>query len=312
MKVIFGLGKAKLQKVHKPVLTMGVFDGLHRGHLKLLKETQRCARRIGGESVVLTFYPHPQEELSIYSLEQRLALFKKIGIDFCVLLCFTQSFSKITPEDFLKNVLFKSIQPAWLIIGDNFRFGRSARGRPCLLEKLSQVYGYQLKIIPGVKFQKRPISSTWIRDLIRQGRLRTAKRLLTRPVSIVGTVIKGDQRGRLLGFPTANIRPHHEIIPPSGVYLAKAFLKRRFFEGLSYIGRKPTFDRSWQGSARISIEMYIFNFQRKLYGKNLEIQFIKKVRNDRKFNSPEQLIMQIKKDISLAKSFFSLHPSHPR
>jgi riboflavin kinase/FMN adenylyltransferase len=310
MKVIFGLGKAKLQKFLKPALTIGVFDGLHRGHLELLKETKRCARRIKGKSVVLTFYPHPQEELSIYSLTQRLVLFKKMGIDFCVVLSFTQSFSKITPEDFLKNILIKSIRPTWLIIGENFRFGKSARGKPHLLEKFSKVYGYQVKIVPRVRFQKRPVSSTWIRDLIRQGRLRTAERLLTRPVSILGTVIKGDQRGRLLGFPTANIRPHHEIIPSSGVYLAKAFLRRKVFTGLSYIGRKPTFNSPGQKSAGVSIEMYIFNLQNNLYGEDLEIQFLKKLRNDRKFSGPQQLITQIKKDISLAKVFFSLPTGH--
>lgn len=304
MKVIFGLGKLKIKKIHWPVVTIGVFDGLHRGHMKLLKETLRCARRINGLSVVVTFCPHPKNKLSLYSLEHRLKLFKKLGIDICIVLRFSKSFSRISAEAFIKKFLLK-IKPRYIIVGENFHFGRSAKGTPELLERLSKIYDFKLKVVRVVKLKKKTISSTDVRFLITQGRLKEAEELLSRPVTILGTVVRGGRWGRRLGFPTANIYPNHEVIPPAGVYIARAFLNKNILKGLCYIGNRPSFSKGAEDIPNINIEMYILDFNRNLYGKDLEIQFIKKIRNERKFTSLASLSQQIKKDIKLSQSYFN-------
>ena len=289
---------------------MGVFDGVHRGHINILKGAVRKARVIKGTSMVLTFWPHPQREESLYSLEHRLRLISEIGIDVCVVINFNREFANVSASGFVKNILFKKIHARYIHVGKNFRFGKNAEGNFKTLDRLSKVYNFKVKIFEVIKIKNKPISSTYIRSLIKQGRLNTAEKLLTRPVSILGTVIKGISAGRKLGFPTANIDPHHEVIPPSGVYAVIAILKNKKFYGACYIGAKPTFLTrsviSYKQHAK-NIEVYIFNFANDIYGKYLEIQFIKKIRNEEKFSSTSVLIEQIKKDILNVKKEFSLH-----
>jgi riboflavin kinase/FMN adenylyltransferase len=301
MEVIFGIKKIK--KYRKPVVALGVFDGLHRGHIDILKGTVRKARSIKGTSVVLTFWPHPQRQESLYSLEHRLRLIGKLGIDVCIVINFNKRFTRITAADFVKDILFKKIHAHYVYVGKNFRFGRNAEGDFKTLKKLAQTYDFKLKLFKVLKINKKAISSTYIRNLVKKGELNLAEKLLTRPVSILGTVIKGSLWARRLGFPTANINPHHEVIPPPGVYAAKIIFKDKKFSGVCYIGTDPTLKLQ----RPLHVEVHIFNFKNNIYGKDLEVLFMEKIREERRFTSEAALVTQIKKDMTFTKSLFSLH-----
>jgi riboflavin kinase/FMN adenylyltransferase len=297
MKVIYGIRQIK--KFRKPVVALGVFDGVHRGHRLVLGAAVKKARQIGGTSVVLTFWPHPQKEESLLSLEHRLRLFAELGVDISVVINFNRRFASLKAEDFIEEILLKKIGAQYVYIGSNFRFGRGAKGT---LETLRK-YCLKVRGVRVAKINKRPISSTSIRRLIKKGKLVLAQKLLTRRVSILGTVIRGDSLGRRLGFPTANIDPHHEVTPAQGVYAVKVLLRARKFNGLCYIGSRPTLRK---GEGR-NIEVYIFNFKQDIYGEFLEIQFLKKIRGEIKFASLCILAEQVKNDVLTAKRLFSHH-----
>lgn len=301
MKIIYGI--ENIGEYRKAVVALGVFDGVHLGHMKVLRQAAAKAASIEGTSIVLTFDPHPQKQDSLYSLKHRLKLIGSLGVDVCVVIRFDKRFAGITAEDFIKKIIVARIRPSYIYIGRNFCFGKGARGDYRLLRKLAGLYGYKLKVFNIMRSSSRPISSTTIRKLISNGRLVDAGRLLSRPVSILGKVKKGDARGRRLGFPTANIDPQHEIIPPEGIYAVKVFLGKIIKGGVCYIGRRPTFKKNTQKS----IEVHIFGFNRNIYQKEIEIQFIRKIREDKKFDSPQELIEQIKIDIKSAKKIISLH-----
>jgi len=301
MKTIYGINK--IRKCRKPVVALGVFDGLHLGHRRILKAAVGKARRIKGTSMVVTFWPDPHRENSIYSLEHRLRLMGSVGIDVCSVIKFNREFSRIPAEGFIKNILVEKIGASYIYVGRNFRFGREGRGNFKTLERLSRLHNFKLKLFDMVRSDSRPISSTYIRSLITKGRLSAAGKLLTRPVSVLGTVMRGASLATRLGFPTANINPHHEVLPPPGIYAVSIIFNNKEFKGVCYIGTKPTFRLEQQKH----IEVHIFNFNKNIYGKYLEIQFVEKIRNDNKFSSQESLARQIKKDIICAKKIFSLH-----
>jgi len=301
MKVIFGLNK--LKKFKKPVVALGVFDGVHLGHRKILKSASAKARSIKGTSIALTFWPHPQKEESLYSLEHRLRLIRELGIDVCIVVNFNKSFAGISADSFVKNILGKKIRAAQVYVGRNFRFGKNAEGDVRTLKRLSAVYNYKLKIFRVMRTHNQPISSTYIRSLIKKGRLPAARRLLSRPVAVLGTVARGMRIGRKLGFPTANINPHHEVIPPKGVYAVRIIFEAKSFYGTCYIGSKPTLNRR---NKKLYIEAHIFNLRKNIYAKFLEIQFIKKLRVDKKFPSLDTLAKQIQIDTLQTKRLFSL------
>jgi riboflavin kinase/FMN adenylyltransferase len=281
---------------------MGVFDGLHCGHRKILRETVKKAKDIRGASIALTFWPHPQKQDSIYSLQHRLRLISELDLDVCVVINFNPAFSQISAGDFIKNILVKKIGAHYVYIGENFRFGRGALGNLALLQSLGKVYGFGVRAYKVLKLKNKPISSTYIRFLITKGRLKTAEKLLMHRVSILGTVIKGISLGRYLGFPTANIKAHHEVLPPKGVYAVRIIFKKRKLKGLCYIGTKPTIleirDKAQGPKPKLCIEVYILNFKQNIYGQYLEIQFLKKIRPEKKFPSFKALTCQIKKDVA--------------
>lgn len=302
MEIIFGIEKIK--KFKKPVVALGVFDGMHRGHRFILRQTLKKAQEIGGTSIAVTFYPHPQAQKSLYSLKHRLTLIDEIGIDVCIVMKFDRAFSRIPAAEFIKNILVGKIGARVIYVGKNFRFGKSAEGDCRLLNKTAKVFGYTFKSFDVIRTKHFPVSSTYIRKLITQGNLSAAEKLLSRPVAVFGTVIKGISLARKFGFPTANIDPHHEILPPSGVYAVRIILGPNIYNGVCNIGTKPTLVTKPEelGSApQKHIEAYIFDFNKNIYGKDLEIQFIKKLRNELKFHSLELLAKQIKKDIAAAK-----------
>ena len=305
MKIIRGI--AHIKRYRYPVVAMGVFDGVHRAHQRILQCAVRKARACKGTSIALTFWPHPQKEDSICSLEHRLRLISELGIEVSVVIQFNKCFSRIRAEDFIEDILVRKIGSRAVLIGDNFTFGRNARGDVRLLMQESRGR-YQLIVFPAIKQSQVLISSTFIRQLIVRGDILAAQKLLGRPVSIFGEVIRGSAFGRILGFPTANINPHHEVLPPAGIYAVKVSLGDKRLKGVCYIGKKPAFvthHSSPVSRYANNIEVHLFNFHRSIYEKYLEIKFIRKIRNARRFSTPSSLIKQIKKDITKVHSLFS-------
>ena len=282
-----------MKKISYPtIVTIGIFDGVHKGHQKILKKVLKEAKASRLKSVVVTFDPHPVKVLSLraqipllMSLDHRIRLIKKMGVDYCLVKKFTKEFSKLSPEEFIKDILVDKLNLKALVTGENFLFGFKEKGCSKLLKKLSKIYDFKFYSIPPLKIGGEYISSTRIRKLIEKGRLGLAKKLLGRPVTILGTVVKGKSLGRELGFPTANIDPHHESIPPAGVYSVDAALGKKIYRGVLNI------------SLHKIIEVHILNFNKNIYGRDIEVIFKQKIRNEKKFKTLESLRRQISLDI---------------
>ncbi|MBU4312039.1 MAG: bifunctional riboflavin kinase/FAD synthetase [Candidatus Omnitrophica bacterium] len=295
---------SNLYKLHNPAAAIGVFDGVHRGHQKILKRLVREAALSRRKSLVITFFPHPRRVLdpksnvpSLISLGHRIRLIKDLGVDLLLVVRFKKSIAMMTPEDFIKKILTQKLNIKSLVVGKNFLFGSKGKGDFHSLKKLSKVYGFKLVGIEPVRLKGETISSTRIRKKIEGGDLKNAALMLGRPVTVLGTVVRGRGIGKKIGFPTANIDPHHEVIPPSGVYAVDVEIYNKNFRGILNIGTRPTFS----GDIDPSIEIHIFNFKNKLYGRDLEIIFKRKIRNERRFGSIEALQKQIKLDILRAR-----------
>ncbi len=289
-------------------MALGVFDGVHIGHRYILRKCAEKARQINGTSVVVTFYPHPQAEPSLYSLKHRLRLIEEMGIQVCIVINFSRHFAQISALDFIKNILVDKLGSRFIFVGKNFRFGKQAAGDLKLLEKLSSLYGYRVVSFGVIKKNNKPISSTYIRALIIAGKLSEAQRLLQRPVTVYGTVIRGISLARRIGFPTANINPHHEILPPAGVYAVKVIFNQKIYQGVCNIGKRMVTIHQQKDKY---VEAHIFNFNRNIYGQDLEILFVKKIRQEIDFSRHSDFLGyaagQIKKDIQAAKNIFSRH-----
>lgn len=290
------------------VVAIGIFDGVHIGHKAIIERSVKRARALKCKSIALTFYPHPLKTLSpkcapllVSSLAHRLSLIKGLGINELMVIHFTKIFSRMTPDRFAKRVLADRLKAREIFVGENFRFGRGRCGNVQTLLRCGKRYGFKTNIVKSRKKQGVVISSSVIRSLITKGAIKEAERFLGRPVSILGSVVKGSSRGRHLGYPTANVNPHHEAIPPSGIYAVRVKLpKDKTYGGMLYIGRCPTFkDLAHLKDPRI--EVHIFNFRGSIYGKGIEINFVKKIRDDRRFKSKEALKRQIARDELLAK-----------
>ncbi|MDD3345036.1 MAG: riboflavin biosynthesis protein RibF [Candidatus Omnitrophica bacterium] len=292
----------KIKRFVNPVVALGVFDGLHRGHLNILRAVVNKARETGGDSVVVTFYPHPQKEESLYSLEHRLKMFSELGLDVCVVINFNKHFSEMSAVDFISHILVEKIHPSSVYVGENFRFGKGASGDLKMLSCWARKGSFSLRVFKVVKDGRRPISSTAIRGLIKQGRLKEAGRLLGRRVSVLGTVISGSGIAGDMGFPTANINPHHEVIPPPGIYAVDVSFSGKDYGGACYIGTRPTICSK---NKAVHIEVNIFGFHKKIYGKSLEIRFLKFLRSDKKFASLTELSSQILQDVKSCRAFIS-------
>lgn len=301
MKIITNLRQLNRQ-FRKPVVTIGIFDGVHLGHKKILKQVVNEAKIIRGTSMVVTFNPHPKRVLDIIgappllvSVKHRLNLIEKEGLDAAVVLDFDEAFARCDARKFVEKVLVEKIGVNSIILGANFKFGKDRKGDIGLLKSMGRRFGFSAEQAPLFKVNSRPVSSTRIRQLVMSGRLIEALRLLGRPCSTLGTVIKGSRRGRLLGYPTANMNPHHEAIPPSGVYAVYVMVNSKRYKGILNIGTRPTFDKT-QNAKEPTIETHIFGFNNSIYGKDIEVIFIKKIREERKFSSKEELIKQIRID----------------
>jgi len=286
---------------------MGVFDGVHRAHRRILNAAVKKARLAGVKSIAVTFWPHPQKEKTLYSLQHRLNLIASLGIDICLVLRFNKALSLMSAERFVSDILVKRLRARYIYVGEDFRFGYQAKGDAGFLLRLSKGYGFKVRLFKTIKQGRLRISSTVIRRFIFDGELKKAASLLGAPVSVLGTVVKGDSVAKALGFPTANIDPHHEVTPPSGVYAVSAVLGDKRFYAICYIGTRPTVIKGRRLSHKKNIEVFIFNFGRSIYGKTLLVEFVKKIREEKRFSSAADLVAQIKKDILRSKRILSLH-----
>jgi len=308
MKVISLNGSFKTY-LKNTCAAIGIFDGVHRGHQYLIKKMLRAARRLKAQPIVITFYPHPAHVLKpevnlgyLISFEERLRLLNCLGIDTCLVIRFDRSFAKIQPQKFIKDILVKQWGVRAVFVGENFRFGKDRSGDIALFMKLAKEYGYEMHAVPSLKQGREVISSTRVRQLISAGKLNEGAKLLGRPVSVGGIVIKGSERGRTLGYPTANLAYEAEILPPQGVYAVKVRLGTKLYPAIANLGTRPSFDKQ---ISKLLLEVHILDFSKDIYGKRIEVEFIKKVRNEKKFKSPQQLIRQIQKDEIFARKLFT-------
>ena len=293
-----------LSKIRKLAATIGIFDGVHCGHQKILKKLVSDSRRLKIKSLVVTFSPHPRKILNpgsmipfLTSLEHRSKLIEDLGVDFFHMIRFTKPLSLMEPGEFVKKVLIDKFNIKMLVVGQDFLLGNKRRGDFSLLKSLSKRYNFRLVGVRPVRIKGRVVSSTRIRKSIEKGDLKNASLLLGRSVSILGTVVKGKAIGRKIGFPTANINPHHEAIPPSGVYAVDTRMNKKIYKAVLNIGIRPTLGKDKEPT----VEIHILQFKKNIYGKDIEIIFKGKIRDEKKFPSLEKLRMQIKKDILNAK-----------
>ncbi|MCF6158054.1 MAG: bifunctional riboflavin kinase/FAD synthetase [wastewater metagenome] len=303
MEKIYGI-KALPGELHYPVATLGVFDGVHRGHQKIIDRVRQHAMEKKGESVVITFNRHPKTVIEnripsfITSLEHRLTLFDQMGVDYAVVLNFNRELAHMSAEDFIHEILVDWLGVKCVILGFDCRFGKNRKGDITLVRKLSDKYGFEVYECPPVFHNNQIISSTAIRQAILEGALERAEEMLGRPVSILGTVVRRSGRGRTLGYPTANVHPHHEVRPPRGVYGTKIHWADKEYLALTNIGLRPTFTKEPLVSedGDLEIEVHILDFQDSLYGKDIEVQFLFKIRDEISFKTETELKTQIERD----------------
>ncbi len=307
METVFGLAKAGAYKA--PVATLGVFDGVHLGHKRVLAHTVDWASRLSGTAVVITFDRHPERVVkgsspdSITSLEHRLHLISQAHLDVCIVLHFGADLACTEPEDFAKSVFVKALGVRGLVLGYNCRFGRGGAGTSELLEEIGSRHGFEVQTVEPLLVDGQPVSSTRIRRLVETGDLKAAASLLGRPFTLRGTVVHGKKRGRRLGFPTANLNLHHEATPPSGVYISKVELDGQVLWGLTNVGVRPTFTQG-AGAVRKTVEVYVQDYEGgDLYGRTLEVEPLCFLRSEEAFESPAALTAQIEQDTRMLATF---------
>ena len=298
IKIYRGFGDPRLHKKERAV-AVGIFDGVHQGHQKIIARVLIESRKRGWVPTVVTFDPHPMKVLRprihhpniLMSLAHRLRMFESLGVREAVVIRFDRRFSKVSREIFLRRLLLDRLGMKFLAVGHDFRFGRKALGDSDFLRGEAKKSGFHAAFISPLKNAGQIISSTRIRSLVETGRLAEAKKMLGRPVSVYGTVVRGRGRGKKLGFPTANLNPHHEALPPEGVYAAFGYLGGRKLKGVIHIGARPTFSESDR-----SLEVHFLNFTGDLYGREIELVFVARLRGIRRFQNPEALTRAIRRD----------------
>jgi riboflavin kinase/FMN adenylyltransferase len=296
----------QLPRFKNAVITIGTFDGVHAGHRKIIEHLKQEAQKIDGETVIITFHPHPRKIVSsailgirlINTLDEKIELLEKMGIDNLAIVPFTEAFANQPAEDYIENFLIEKFRPHTIIIGYDHRFGRDRQGDYRLLEKMSSVYGYVLKEIPKQVLDEIAISSTNIREAIIHGDIDTANKLLGYDFFFQGVVVDGDKMGRKLGYPTANIKitDDEKIHLGDGIYAVYVATQRsgrdsQLFKGMMSIGFRPTVD----GKKRV-VEVNIFDFDKEIYGDTIRVYVKKYLRAEFKFNNLEDLKKQIGQD----------------
>ncbi len=305
MKIFHGTENANIAK--PTVLTLGVFDGLHLGHQRIMKTVVERAAAIGAVPTAITFDPHPRAVLHpesappmLQTLDQRLANFEVLGIEQAIVIPFTVEFSRQPAEDFMSNIVRDRLHAKEVYLGKGFAFGKDRGGNIDLLRRMSDELGIVADEVDEVQLRGQRISSSKIRKLLSAGRVNLARRMLGRPYGVEGVIIRGNRRGHTIGFPTANLRPHNRVVPRFGVYASATLIDGAWRRSITNIGIRPTFE----SDAESSIETYIFDFDGDLYGDVLRVRFLYRIRDERKFNGIDELKAQIEKDTRRARNYF--------
>ncbi|SFP07283.1 riboflavin kinase / FMN adenylyltransferase [Chitinophaga sp. YR627] len=298
-----------LPALRRAVITIGTFDGVHSGHRYIIQQLQETAAACDGETVIITFDPHPREVLQpggppvklLTTLDEKIELLSKEGIDHLVIVPFTRAFSELSAQAYLEEFLIEKFNPHTIIIGYDHRFGHNREGGLELLEAEQNRYGFQLVEIPQQVVHDLAVSSTKIRKSLQEGNIQLANELLGYPYFVEGTVIHGDKMGRQLGFPTANIEVSdvRKLIPVEGIYAIRVYLDRQSnpLNGVMSIGTRPTFN-----GADLRVEAHIFDFSQEIYDKVIRVELISYIRANQKFDNIDALVAQMHKDSQEART----------
>jgi len=296
----------ELSKLPGPIfLAIGVFDGVHRGHQTVISTSAEHAKAANGTPVVVTFDPHPEKILRpetaphlLTATPHKIALIRNLGVAHLLIITFDKQFAATEPEDFVRQLAQHSKPLREICVGHKWSFGKNRRGNLELLKKLGAQFNFNVVGIPPVTVNGEIVSSTTIRQAVEAGDLRKAAKMLGREYTILGTVVRGDDLGKRIGFPTANLSAHNEQFPPNGVYFAEAKLNEVRNPGLVNLGYRPTVSSS--KTERV-LEIYLLDFDRDIYGKDLEVRFISYLRAEKKFANVDALVHQIERDVQQAR-----------
>ena len=293
------------RKYKRSAIAIGNFDGVHKGHQKVFQRTKKFSQKNKIKFGILTFTPLPvmffNKKIKNYRLvseNQKLKLFEKYGVDFIINIKFNRNFSKIHAETFVEKIIYKKINPQFISVSNNFRFGSKRKGDVNLLKKFSYKYDYRLLNIRTLKYKGIIVSSTRIRKSLQNGKIHLANELLSRTWFVDGLVKKGKKLGRELGYRTCNIRIKNYILPKIGIYVVKVLIEnnKKTYSGVAYLGSRPTF-----GGKEVFLEINLFGIKKNLYKKKLKVYFLKFIRGDQKFKNSAKLIRQMNKDVIFAK-----------
>lgn len=309
MEIIQGLENIK-RSFKRPVVTIGNFDGVHLGHQRIFERVKQESLRLGAESIVITFEPHPLKILSpqnfvpiLTPFKMKMKFIEEAGIETALCIQFSSSFSKISAQEFIKTILVEKLNIKKIIIGYNYQFGNDKKGDVKTLLEAGRSFNFETEVIEALKIDNIVVSSSKIRELIKNGDIEKASRLLGRDYIIIGKVIKGSGRGVSIGFPTANIEMSDQLYPKRGVYAVRVLWNNEKFNGLANIGINPTFlpVESESEIATPSFEVHILNFNKFIYGDEIQVSFLKRIRDEIRFENVSDLTEQIKLDIQWAK-----------
>lgn len=309
MQVFYGLDQ--LPQFKHPVVTIGTFDGVHLGHVSIIDRLRKKAEQVRGESIIITFDPHPRRVLSpqgntielLTTLDEKIRALGSLGVDHLVVVPFTAAFAEMTASEYIRGFIVRYFHPHTIIIGYDHHFGKGRLGNYQLMEAMQQEFGYELEEIPVQEIQHSAISSTRIRKALHAGDVGRASEYLGKPYSMLGKVVHGEHRGRGIGFPTANLVVEEEskLIPANGVYAVLALVQQKQYKAMMNIGLRPTVSEQ----AQRSIEVHLFDFSGDLYGQALDIAFIGRLRDEQKFAGIDQLKEQLQRDKTAALNMLS-------
>jgi riboflavin kinase/FMN adenylyltransferase len=308
MEIILGIDQLRRSFIN-PVVTLGNFDGVHLGHQKIFEKLREEASKIRGEAVVITFEPHPLKVISpqhcpplLTPFKKKMMLIEKSGIETVLCIEFSLAFSEISPFEFIKNILVEKVKVRKIIVGYNYHFGKKQRGDVGVLKNIGKLFNVEVEVMAPLKIGQAPVSSSKIRELIKNGEVEEASKLLGRTYPIIGKVVEGSKRGHTLGFPTANLEISDELYPKKGVYAVEILWNEQVFNGLANVGLNPTFvPVRAREEGPFSLEVYILNFSQNIYGEEIQVNFIRRIRDEVRFESSSQLVEQIRKDVQWAQ-----------
>ena len=306
MRLFHGTDNAGIAR--PTVLTLGVFDGLHLGHQLIMRTVVERARAAAAVPTVITFDPHPRAVLHpqsapplLQTFDQKIEAFGVLGIEQAIVIRFNRAFAEIEAEDFLRDVVRDRLHAVEVYLGRGFAFGRNREGTIELLRRVSGRLGFRADEVPEVRLRGQRISSSRVRELLAAGQVNLARRMLGRPYGVEGRVVRGEQRGRSLGFPTANLRPQNRVIPRGGVYVTATLIEGAWRRSVTNVGTRPTFK---DAAAEPTIETYVMDWEGDLYGDVVRVRFLHRLRDERKFASIEELKQQIARDRDRASRYF--------